>query len=155
MTRFNDIKDKPSKKFVRNVGISLDMFLHILEKVEKYIEIEKQKNPLKRRGRKSKKNFILSDKLLLFFYYIRHYPTFDRLGQEFGICESYAYKIYQQMFTILLKVLDMPNPKKLLDTEIETIIIDVTEQAIERPKKKQKKYYSGKKTAYYKSSTYY
>ena len=76
---------------------------------------------------------------------MRHYSTFDKLGQEFCICESYAYKIYHQMLTILTKVLDMPNPRELLNPETKAIIIDVTEQPTERPKKKQRGYYSGKK----------
>ena len=41
----------------------------------------------------------------------------------------------------------MPNPKALLDADTKIIAIDVTEQAIERPKKGQKNYYSGKKNS--------
>ena len=39
----------------------------------------------------------------------------------------------------------MPNPKDLLNPDVEVIAIDVTEQPIERPTKNQKDYYSGKK----------
>jgi len=78
---------------------------------------------------------------------MRHYETFIKLGQQFGISESYANKIYHQMLNILIKVLKMPNPKELLNPETGTVVIDVSEQPIERPKKHQKDYYSGKKNA--------
>lgn len=145
MIRFENVKDNSPSEFLRDVGIPLEKFFETLEKIEIYIASEKQRNPLKRRGTKSKKNLKLADKLLLTLYYMRHYETFVKLGQQFGISESYANKIYHEMLNILTKVLEMPNPKELLNSETETIAIDVSEQEIERPKKNQKDYYSGKK----------
>ena len=46
----------------------------------------------------------------------------------------------------------MKNRKHLLESNLQTIVIDVTEQPIERPTKGQRVYYSGKKTAHNKSS---
>ena len=145
MIRFDDIKGYPSAKFLRDVGVPKERFYEILAKIEVYIESEKVRNPLKRRGCKSSKNITLADKLLLTFYYMRHYETFAKLAQQFDISEGYANKIYHHIIGILSKVLDMPNPKDLLNPEIEVVAIDVTEQPIERPQKKQKGYYSGKK----------
>lgn len=45
-----------------------------------------------------------------------------------------------------LCAVDMPD-KKTLEKEDLTVLIDVTEQAIERPAKKQKQYYSDKKNS--------
>lgn len=42
--------------------------------------------------------------------------------------------------------MDIPNDKSLTADNLK-IIADVTEQAIERPLKKQKSYYSGKKSS--------
>ena len=98
---------------------------------------------MKKRGKKS--SLCLEDMLLLTFYYMRHYPTFDQIGKSFGISESYACKIFHRITTILVKVLDMKSRNELLNSNLETILIDVTEQSIERPQKKQKAYYSGKK----------
>ena len=39
----------------------------------------------------------------------------------------------------------LPNKKCLSPEEVESLIIDATEQPVERPRKKQKPYYSGKK----------
>jgi len=54
MIRFKNIKNYSPSLFLRDVGIPLKKFIEILEKVESYIESEKQRNPLKRRGTKSK-----------------------------------------------------------------------------------------------------
>jgi hypothetical protein len=40
----------------------------------------------------------------------------------------------------------LPNRKALLEDSTATLVIDVTEQPIERPVKGQKAFYSGKKT---------
>lgn len=153
MLRFETLKEQSSEMFLRDVGLPLDKFLSLLDKVENYIKSEKVSNSLKRRGIRSN-NFNISDKLLLTFYYLRHYPTFAKLGQIFAISESYANKIYHKYLIILIEVFDMPNPKALLDQNTKAITIDVTEQPIERPKKGQKAYYSGKKTAYDKGANY-
>lgn len=100
--------------FLRDAGLPLDKFVSLLDKVKNYIKTEKLDNSLKRRGIKSK-NLNISDKLLLTFYYLRLYLTFAKLGQMFSISESYANKIYHRYLTILIDVLDMPNPKALLD----------------------------------------
>ena len=54
------------------------------------------------------------------------------------------YKIYHKIARTLAKIETLPNRKNLLDNPPETLIIDVTEQPIERPVKNQKIYYSGK-----------
>ena len=101
---------------------------------------------MKKRGLKeSKLSLELEDVVLLTLYYIRHYPTFDNLANIFEISESYWNKIYNKTARILAKVETLPNRKNLLENPPETLIIDVTEQPIERPVKGQKQYYSGKK----------
>jgi hypothetical protein len=68
-----------------------------------------------------------------------------KLGQQFGIRESSANKNFHRIFDILVQTLKLPNRKIFLDQNFEKLLIDVTEQPIERPIKNQKKYYSGKK----------
>jgi hypothetical protein len=46
---------------------------------------------------------------------------------------------------MLIKGLRLPGKKALLNGEFEAIILDVTEQPMERPTKKQRQFYSGKK----------
>ena len=82
---------------------------------------------------------------IIVFFYLRHYPTFSELGRQFGITESYANKTYHLVSDILVKLKNVPNRKVLFEGGLEKILVDVTEQQIERPLKKQKDYYSGKK----------
>ena len=44
-----------------------------------------------------------------------------------------------------MKALDLPNAKDLTSENLK-LAADVTEQEIERPRKEQKSYYSGKKS---------
>jgi len=81
-------------------------------------------------------------------YYLRHYPTLINLAAVFGISESYCYKIYARTARVLAKVEKRPNRKALLQEPTTTMVIDVSEQPIERPVKNQKAYYSGKKTSH-------
>ena len=112
--------------------------------MRKYIEVKKEKHSLKRRGRKSKK-FSLEDKLLLTFYYLRHYSTFIKLGIEFGISESYANKIYHQIMKILVRILKEsrlaihPDIVKYADSGYQGIhkIYLNTHTPIKKTKKKQ------------------
>jgi len=143
MSKFDEIKNQKPDSFLRDVGVRLETFMLILNKITNYYEEEYKENPMKKRGKKS--SLCLEDMLLLTFYYLRHYPTFDQLGKRFGISESYACKIFHRITTILLNVLDMKSRHELLNKDLDTVLIDVTEQPIERPQKGQKSYYSGKK----------
>jgi hypothetical protein len=102
----------------------------------------KAEKPIRRRGRKS--SLSIEDQLLLTLIYLRQYHTFLQLGEMFSISESYASKRYEFISSQLLKVLDVPNQKSL-EKEDLTVLMDVTEQPVERPVKQQKQYYSGKK----------
>jgi hypothetical protein len=143
MTTFETVKQQTDEQFRRDVGISLDHFLAVRDLVRAYLRNEQYWQPLRKRGKKSRLS--LEDKLVLTFYYLRHYQTFDQLGKLFGITEAYACKLYHRHLDILVKVLRLPGRKALLDANLQAIIIDVTEQPIERPTRKQRDYYSGKK----------
>ncbi len=143
MSKFDLIKNQKPASFLREVGIRLETFMLLVNKITQHIEKKHEKNPLKKRGKKS--SICLEDMLLLTLYYLRHYMTFVQLGKDFGISESYTCKIFHRMTTILVNVLDMKSRNELMNSDLEAIIIDVTEQPIERPKKGQKAYYSGKK----------
>ena len=87
-----------------------------------YLNKEKEHNRLKKRGLKKSK-LSLEDVVLLTFYYLRHYPTFNNLSNIFDISESYCYKIYYKTVRILAKVGTLPNRKSLLENPPETLII--------------------------------
>ena len=62
-----------------------------------------------------------------------------------SISESYANKIYHKIINMIVKISHVKGVKSLINGTIKAIVIDVSEQPVERPKKSQKKYYSGKK----------
>ena len=139
------LKHCVGKKFRRKVGIRRRTFRQIYKCVRAYLEQERTRQPLTRRGKKSTA-LSLVEKLLLTFIYMRQYPTFDELGAMFGISESYANKLYHRSLDILVQALRLPGKNALLDEDIQAILLDVTEQPIERPTRKQRQFYSGKKT---------
>jgi Helix-turn-helix of DDE superfamily endonuclease len=91
-----------------------------------------------KRGRPSE--FSLIDRLILTFRYLRDYPTFVVLGNEFGISDSFANKIFNRVSKSLVNVVPLPNLKQmeLSNQSIQKVIIDVSEQKTERPKKSKK-----------------
>lgn len=140
----DSLKNCPSKKFRRKLGMRRRTFRRILKQVSLFMDEERRKRPLSRRGKKAS-TLLLEEKLLLTLVYLRQYPTFDELGAMFGISESYANKIYHRFLDILVRVLRLPGKKALMKPGIEALLIDVTEQPMERPVKKQRQWYSGKK----------
>jgi len=132
---------------LRTTGLSEKNFSALQGKIEAQIEAEKVKNPLKRRGLKTSK-LSSQNRVLLTLYYLRHYPTFQNLAHVFSINESYCHKIYTRYARLMAQVEKLPSHNELIQNKKETLIMDVSEQPIERPVKHQKKYYSGKKTAY-------
>ena len=143
MSQYEKAVELSDEQFLRAVGVDKATFNVILERAAVHLESLRDEQPMKKQGRKS--GLPLIDRLLLTFTYLRHYPTFARLGSEFGISESYANKIYHQILDVLVNVFSMKNRKHLLESNLQTIVIDVTEQPIERPTKGQRAYYSGKK----------
>ena len=133
-----------SKNYLRQVGVSEVQFTLLLKRLEQEIEKDLQNNKIKKRGVPSKA-MSTESKLHLTLAYLRHYPTFSNLGSIFGISESYANKIFHKTINYLLKFIHPKKRGELSLDDVCTVVIDVAEQEIERPVKKQKFYYSGKK----------
>ena len=133
-----------SNNYLRQVGISEKQFTFLLKGLEQEIEEDLQRNKIKKRGVPSKV-MTTELKLLLTLRYLRHYPTFITLGTTFGISESYANKIFHKTINYMLRFIHPKKTNELSLDDVCTVVIDVSEQEIERPVKKQKSYYSGKK----------
>jgi hypothetical protein len=143
MKPYDEIRKLKPAEFKRMTGISMKNFEIVLQMVIDYLQDQKISQPMRKRGIQS--NMKVEDKILLTLFYLRHYSTFSTSGGVFNISESYANKIYHRFSDILIKVLKLPDRKVLLAPELDLIIIDVSEQPIERPIKGQREYYSGKK----------
>lgn len=144
MKPFSKIHALSSDDFKRTTGVSKKNFQYLIEVLKNHVDREKEKNPMRKRGLKGK--LLPEEKLLLTLYYLRHYPTFMILGRFFEISESYACKIYHDISGRLLKIIRVSNCGELMESDLDAVIIDVCEQPVERPVKRQKDYYSGKKS---------
>ncbi len=104
---------------------------------------EKQK---KKPGRRPKLK--IEDQILLTLQYLREYRTYYHIGKDWKISESSACRIVLKIENILIqsRKFSLPGKKKLLDSSLDEdlILMDVMESPIERPKKHQKRFYSGK-----------
>ena len=111
------------------------------------LENFKSENQKDRRGRRT--ILTLEEQVLVALEYWREYRTYFHIGTSWGVSESTICRIVTDIESTLMKTgkFRIPGKKALLkDSDYpELVVMDVTETAIERPKKKQKKYYSGKK----------
>ena len=139
--RYLKVKKKP-RTFLRLFVISVSEFDIILSKVLP----EWQKRVLARyKGPGRPYDHSLEDMVLMLLLYYRSYVTQEFVGFLFALDKSRVCRIIQKLEPILAKVMAISKRKRLSQEEIETLIVDATEQPIERPKKGQKPYYSGKK----------
>lgn len=137
---YEQVKTLKPTEFKRLCGVYPDTFKDMVTvlKAEKVWQ--------KKTGRPSKLS--TEDQLLITLEYWREYRTYFHRGNSWGVNESTAYRIVRKVENILIKsgLFNLPRKKALLESnsEIEVIVVDVSEQEIERPKKKQKSCYSGK-----------
>ena len=89
------------------------------------------------------------DKLYVTLKYLREYRTMDSIAAEYGVCKGTVCLAIQWVEDTLVKdgAFALPGKRvlKRKSASIEYIVVDVTESPINRPKKNQKEYYSGKK----------
>jgi DDE superfamily endonuclease/Helix-turn-helix of DDE superfamily endonuclease len=87
----------------------------------------------------------LENHILALMVYYRFYVPHTFLGLLFGVDDSVISRSFKRIEPILEKIMSIKKERRLSQIELETIIVDVTEQTTQRPQKKQKVYYSGKK----------
>ena len=138
---YNKIKKKPTT-FNSLFGLSVSQFEEILIKAEP----EWNKKVLGRYRRPGRPyDHPLEDMILILLLYYRCYITQEFLGYLFNLDKSRICRIIQTLEPVLATVVAISKRKHLSKKEVENLIIDATEQPVERPGKGQKSYYSGKK----------
>ncbi len=134
--KYDQIKEFTDEQFRRLTGVKKSTFKKMVE-----ILREADLNKKARGGRKSKLS--IEGRLLMALEYIREYRTYFHIATSYGVSESVAYKIVRWVEDTLIKdpVFALPGRKALLksDMEYEVLLIDASESAIERPKKKSSK----------------
>lgn len=138
---YKNIEHKP-KIFLKLTGVATDDFKKIVKNIsEEFVKIENKKSNW---GRISNLK-TLEDKILALLIYYRTYITHEFVGFLMGLHNSNICRLFKVLEPLLAKKINIKKDKTLTADEIIKIIADVTEQPTQRPSKKQKKYYSGKK----------
>ena len=133
------LKDDDYQKFFGVTKPVFDIMLKVLNEEYRH-QHQKGGRPLR--------SLSITDKLVIMLQYYREYRTMEHMAFDYSISKSTVCESIQWVENTLIKSKEftLPSKRKLVeDGKINTVIVDVTECEIERPKKKQKDYYSVKK----------
>jgi DDE superfamily endonuclease/Helix-turn-helix of DDE superfamily endonuclease len=129
------------KRFKRRFGVERDTFKEMLKALQPLWR------PIPRCGAKPK--LTLADQVLVTLEDLREYRTYFHIGSSWGVSESTICQNVHWVEDHLMRSgrFRLPGKKHLLKGfgHPEIVIMDVTETPIERPKHRQRRFYSGKK----------
>lgn len=162
MLRLARLRSAPA--IFRNLtGIPLALFDQLLDDLRPAFTADRRRrldHPDRQRAFGGGDDFDLEpdDQFLLTIFWLRHYPTQEVLGYLFGVSDSTAKRAIDRCLPLLEKAgkdtMRLPDPGRgrrknlsalLKDTPDVAVIIDTFEQPVQRPRKRQKRFYSGKK----------
>ncbi|MDQ7033238.1 MAG: transposase family protein [Desulfonauticus sp.] len=135
------LKARP-RVFSRLVGVSVKEFEVIAQKCLPLWD--KTKNKKKVSGRPYGLGVFEMHLLCVLLYY-RAYISQLFLGFLFNVDSACICRSIKRLEPILAQVVTIKKDRTLTEEEVTKAIVDCTEQKIQRPGKKQRKYYSGKK----------
>jgi len=142
MDKYANMKKYSERKFKEVTGVTHTMFNAMLEVLTAAYALRH-----KNRGRHRK--LTCENMLLMTLEYYKEYRTQECIGASYGLAKSNVSEVIKWVEETLIesKLFSLPGKKKLVaePTAIEVIVVDTTETPIQRPKRGQKHYYSGKK----------
>jgi len=121
--------------FKRIAGISVSEFENIAEKC---LPAWKRKEKAKKLSGRPPKLKGLKNHLLALLIYYRTYITYEFLGYLFGVDETTVMRGIKKLEPMLAKAVAIKKDRTLSADDLTVVIVDATEQAINRPKKGQK-----------------
>lgn len=131
---YEQVKNLKQTEFKRLCGVYPDTFQNMV----KVLAAEKILH--KKTGRPSKLS--LEDQLLITLEYWREYRTYFHIATNWGINETTALRLIRKVENTLIKsgLFNLPGKKivKQADSSLTTVVVDVAEHEIERPKKNRK-----------------
>ena len=126
--RYETIEHLKDTDFKRLTGVQRETFEQMLKVVEKSLRTFGRPTKLGR-----------ADQLLLTLMYWREYRTEFHIAQSYGISEATVCRTIRKVENALVRFrkFRLPGKKALQtsDTVFEVVLVDVSEQPIERPKK--------------------
>jgi len=126
--RYETIKHLKNADFKRLTGVQRETFERMLAVVEKGLRDFGRPTKLSR-----------ADQLLMTLMYWREYRTEFHIAQSYGVSDATVCRTIQKVENALVRSgkFRLPGKKALQpsDTLFEVVLVDVSEQPIERPKK--------------------
>jgi len=126
--RYETIQHLKDADFKRLTGVQRKTFDQMLQ------VIQRQRRDF---GRPTKLN--RADQLLMTLMYWREYRTQFHIAQSYGVSEATVCRTIRQVENALVRSghFRLPGKKSLQpsQTQLEVVLVDVSEQPIERPKK--------------------
>ena len=126
--RYETVQALKDEDFKRSTGVQRETFETMLEVV---------KAGMRDFGRPAKLS--RADQLLMTLMYLREYRTEFHIGLTYSVSEATVCRTIRKVEDVLVKSKQFHLPgKKVLEpseTVIEIVLVDATEQPIERPKK--------------------
>lgn len=143
MAKFNCTALLRKRQFQRLTGVKASLFLEMVERVRP----QWQKQVIAPKNRSGRPWGIggLEDHLLVLLILYRCGITQDFLGLLYGVDKAAISRALRRVEPIVAKVLGVKRTIRVSAEEAEALIVDVTEQVIQRPSRKQRCWYSGKK----------
>jgi hypothetical protein len=165
IARLNNLRKHPAV-FQRLTGLTVAVFDELAAQVAPAVEAAHRKT-LDRPGRKraigggGDFDLATADRALLTVVWLRQYPTDEVLGLLFGVSDSTAGRARTRCLPALERAgrdtMRMPDPGAarrerlpalLAGTPGLAVVIDSFERRTQRPRRRQRAYYSGKKKAH-------
>lgn len=129
-----------NQQFKRRFGVQRDT----LKAIVKALQPEWRETP--KPG--AKPQLDLGDRILVALEYWREYRTYFHISTNWGISESTVCRIVHWVEDMLMQTgrFRLPGKRQLVHgfNRPSVVIVDVTETRIERPKRRQRSFYSGK-----------
>jgi IS5 family transposase len=128
--------------FVRLTGLTVAEFETVLGRVRVAWDAQEGKKAVSGRPHAL---MGLENHLLALLVYYRSYTTQEFIGYIFGCDAAAICRGIKRLEPLLAGVMAIKKDRTLRKEEVEVLLIDATEQPIERPTRGQRKHYSGKK----------
>src|SRR3954470_20478638 len=132
---WKEVQQINEEQFQRLTGVKKALFLKMVDVLEQSILAHRKHAS---RGRPSKLS--TEDQVLMMLMYYREYRPFFHIGKSYGISEVQCWRIVTKVESALIqsKAFRLLGKKQLpQSSELQgrTVIVDVSEHPIERPKK--------------------
>lgn len=137
--RYETIEHLKDTDFKRLTGVERETFAQMLQVVERRLGNFGRPPKLSR-----------ADQLLMTLMYWREYRTEFHIAQSYGVSEATVCRTIHKVEDALVRSKQFRLPgKKVLqssDTIFEVVLVDVSEQPVERPKKARKRTIAAKRS---------